>query len=247
LSYHWIFNGSPLAGQTNANLTLSGVGAAQAGNYTFEAQNAAGAADSQSAQLIVTVPPLIEDSGQPQSYAATVGEPHGLGVVAAGSAPLSYQWYFKGETNTAFMPVQGGNSWVLPLSPVSPPEAGDYLVYVQNAYGAVTSQVAHITVSLSPKIAQPPASQTVYPGSGVNSITFSATAFGEPPLSYQWMFTPASGSGPATVSGVTGLSLYVGSVNASTAGIYTLIASNSYGTAQANATLAVLVPGDIGT
>jgi hypothetical protein len=65
-------------------------------------------------------------------------------VVADGTEPLSYQWYFN--TNT---PMLGGTNATLVLTNVQTAAAGVYNVVVTNAYGAATSEVAGLTVLLN--------------------------------------------------------------------------------------------------
>ena len=64
-----------------------------------------------------------------------------LSAAAAGSAPLSYQWYFN--TNTA---ISGATSNVLSLGAVDLAEAGTYNVVITNLYGRLTSSVSTVTV-----------------------------------------------------------------------------------------------------
>ncbi|HND00355.1 MAG TPA: immunoglobulin domain-containing protein, partial [Myxococcota bacterium] len=64
-----------------------------------------------------------------------------LMVTAAGTSPLSYQW-FKGG-----VPVSGATNPLLPFFRIGPAEAGAYRVVVSNAAGSVTSRVAQVTVN----------------------------------------------------------------------------------------------------
>ena len=61
---------------------------------------------------------------------------------ALGSAPLTYKWLFNGG------PV-GANSPALLLSNIQPSQAGSYSVRLTNAFGAVTSAPASITVNFA--------------------------------------------------------------------------------------------------
>jgi hypothetical protein len=64
-----------------------------------------------------------------------------LAVSAAGSAPLSYQWYFN--TNT---PIVGATTNSLALGTADLADSGVYNVIVTNNFGSVTSSFASVTV-----------------------------------------------------------------------------------------------------
>jgi hypothetical protein len=59
LSYQWRFNEAPIPGATSSSLTLTNVQAADAGAYSVEVTNAAGAAISDDAVLTVNTPPTL--------------------------------------------------------------------------------------------------------------------------------------------------------------------------------------------
>ena len=90
------------------------------------------------ASLTVVFTPVI--TNQPASQAGVRGYPITFRVGAGGTAPLAYQWYF----NDSNLPGQTTPSLTLP--PIGDLDAGDYFVTVMNPYGAVTSQVARLTV-----------------------------------------------------------------------------------------------------
>ncbi len=87
---------------------------------------------------MVLVPPSI--TTHPASAAACVGGSLTLTVVAAGSAPLSYQW----RKNGLAMPGETGPSLV--FNPVFAGDAGSYDVVVSNPCGAVASDAATVTI-----------------------------------------------------------------------------------------------------
>jgi type II secretory pathway component GspD/PulD (secretin) len=85
---------------------------------------------------------------------------------------------------------------------------------------SATSSVAALTVVFPPFITAQPTSQTVVNG---NNATFSVTAEGTPPLSYQWYF---NGS---VISGAMAANYNIIGVTASNEGNYTVVITNSYG------------------
>lgn len=97
-----------------------------------------------SAQLIIDnvsvttlSPPTL--TTQPASSTNYAGNTARFSVAAIGPAPLSYQWHFN--TNTA-LPAGTNATLVLPNAQ----DAGTYGVIITNAYGAVTSSVATLTL-----------------------------------------------------------------------------------------------------
>jgi hypothetical protein len=61
-------------------------------------------------------------------------------VLASGTPVLSYQWLWNG------VPLAGATQPSLSLPSVQPVDAGFYAVAISNPYGAITSQVAQLTV-----------------------------------------------------------------------------------------------------
>lgn len=65
LSYQWFLNGTPLAGETDATLTLNPVEITGAGAYTVEVTNAAGTITSDPAIIEVTPAPYLTTTAPP--------------------------------------------------------------------------------------------------------------------------------------------------------------------------------------
>ncbi|MCS7337803.1 MAG: immunoglobulin domain-containing protein [Verrucomicrobiae bacterium] len=177
-------------------------------------------------------PPVIVQ--QPQSRTNYAGTTASFSVVATGSLPLFYQWFFN-LTNA----LAGQTSPTLTLTNVQSADAGDYTVVVTNAAGAVTSQVAKLTVivlQMPPSIVSQPQSQTVREG---GTATFTVGAEGTGPLSYQWY--RASG---APLANRTNAVLVLENVSTNDAGGYFAVVINPYGSAtSAVATLVVTASG----
>src|SRR5205823_9064840 len=126
---------------------------------------------------------------------------------AASTALLSYQWQRNGTA------IGGATaaSYTTPAT-VTSDSGAQFTVVVSNAVGSVTSNAAALTVTsapVAPTITTQPASQTVTAG---QTATFTVTATGTAPLSYQWQkngtaigaATAASYTTPATTAADNG-------------------------------------------
>ncbi len=89
-------------------------------------------------------PPSITSS--PASRTNSLGATTTFTVVATGSLPVAYQWYF---TNA----ISDATNASLVLTDIVASNAGSYYAIVTNAFGRATSAVAQLTVSLAPGIA----------------------------------------------------------------------------------------------
>ncbi|MCX8090788.1 MAG: family 10 glycosylhydrolase [Verrucomicrobiae bacterium] len=90
--------------------------------------------------LGVSSPPVI--TAQPQSLIVAQGSNATFSVIASGTAPLAYQWWF----NTAPIAGATGNSFTRTNAQLA--DQGNYFVVVTNVAGAVTSPPALLTVTL---------------------------------------------------------------------------------------------------
>jgi hypothetical protein len=100
-----------------------------------------------------------------------------------------------------------------------------------------------ITGNFAPAFATQPASTGVYPG---NTVQFSATVSGTPPVTNQWTFNGTNylvdGTyGGTIITGATSNVLTIANVTATNQGVYNLVLSNSVGSAvSSNAVLAII-------
>ncbi|HVM59823.1 MAG TPA: immunoglobulin domain-containing protein [Verrucomicrobiae bacterium] len=160
-------------------------------------------------------PPSI--SSQPLGLSVLQGQSASFTVVATGTMPLSYQWYYNLSTA-----IGGGIGATLTITNVQLSDAGSYSVIVANSAGSATSSVATLTVSVPvpPSIVTQPQDLTVGEG---DTASFNVGANGTAPLSYQWYYntnTPV-GSGGATLT--------LSGVSTDDAGGYSVIVANGYG------------------
>ncbi|HTY88369.1 MAG TPA: immunoglobulin domain-containing protein [Candidatus Acidoferrum sp.] len=228
--------------------TLNGTGVASAsftdatpngGSYTFDTfalrpNTVAKSASSFDTTLFKvefipgSTPPAV--SIDPQDQSVLTGEDATFSVVASGTLPLAYQWYFNTNTQLDF-----GTNSVLTLTNVQLTNAGTYAVVVTNAYGSATSAVAQLTVSLpvAPVILTQPQDQTnLLPGA---TATFSVTASGSDPLSYQWYYNTNT-----LLTNASSSILTLTNVQPATAGAYSVVVNNPAGSVtSSNALLSV--------
>ena len=212
LTYQWSFDGAPIGGATNATLVLPNVQMAQSGLYAVEVVNSYGAAFSSNAGLNAGSSPSIIT--QPASQAVAAGGTATISVNASGSLPLSYQWEFNGNT------LAGATNASLQLNNVQFNQTGNYSVLVANAFGAVLSSNATLTVQTPPFMTGQPANDTVFVGA---TVMFTASASGSLPLDYLWSFDGTN------LLGATNNTLILPNVQMSQAGVYVLTVSNAFG------------------
>ena len=130
-----------------------------------------------------TPPPAVAPAiaAQPQSQTVTEGQTSTFSVTATGTAPLSYQW---NRNNSA---ISGATSSTYTTAATTVADNGaSFTVQVSNGAGNVTSSTATLTVNpppVAPTITAQPQNQTVTAG---QTASFSVTASGTAPLTYQW-------------------------------------------------------------
>ncbi len=194
LSYQWQKTGVAITGATSASYTTPTTTAADNGStFGVLVSNAAGSTPSNTATLTVQVPPSI--TTQPANQTVIAGQVATFSVVASGTAPLSYQWQGNGSS------INGATSSSYTTPPTTAVDnASTFRVVVSNAVGNATSNTATLTVQVAPSITSQPASVTVTAG---QMATFSVTAAGTSPLSYQWQKTGVAITGATSASYTT--------------------------------------------
>src|SRR5215469_6664129 len=154
-----------------------------------------------------SAPPEITQ--QPVSQTVNVGQTATFTVTATGPMPLTYQW----QKNGASIPGATSASFTTPAATAAD-NGAMFGVTVSHSTQNVASSLATLTVNGPPSITTQPANQTVNIG---QMATFSVTATGTAPLSYQWQknqvniagATSASYTTPATTSADNGTNFRV--------------------------------------
>jgi len=230
--YQWYKNRVRVSGGTQAELVLAGVTDGDAGEYSVVVSNAYGSLSSSAAILTVWDPPAI--TTVPADATNMAGTTVALSVEAAGTEPLSYQWY-RDVTNRLSdgAVVLGATCNLLTLVNVLGADAGAYSVVVSNIAGLVTSTPPAMLTVIDPVITAQPVSRTSHAGS---TAAFSVQAQGTAP-EYQWYMN----GGP--VSGGTQSELVLTGLTGGDAGGYSVVVSNAYGSVSStSAQLTVVSP-----
>ncbi|HZR19638.1 MAG TPA: immunoglobulin domain-containing protein, partial [Verrucomicrobiae bacterium] len=214
VGYQWYFNATTmLMGETNSSLVLTNINSSQAGTYDAVVTNTYGSVTSSVANVTIQVPALIV--GNPVDQIATNGDDVHWRVLAKGSAPLFYQWYF----NLTNVLAEQTNS-TLDLTNVSPADAGVYQVIVTNIFGSATSAPAVLTIVSPPILLSGPSDLVVTNG---DTVQWTTMAQGTAPLTYRWFFN-------STILGLeTNATLVMSNVVPAQAGVYQVVVANDYG------------------
>jgi hypothetical protein len=157
---------------------------------------------------------------QPQSCTNIAGTTATFTVAATGTLPLAYQWQW-GQSGYYFYDRTDCTNTILVLTNVRASDALDYRVIITNVDGAITSDVATLTVLLPPtNVKVTPTNSSVSLGA---NLTLRVTAAGTTPFGYQWCLncTPLSGR--------TNGALTLTNVRLADAGPYTVVVTNVAG------------------
>jgi gamma-glutamyltranspeptidase len=197
-------------------------------------------------------PPSAGELSYVQAYVAPVilSQPASTNVPSGGTAsfavnasglPLFYQWFRDGVALTNGGTISGAQTPQLTLSEIT--AGGSFFVTVSNGAASLISDAAGLSVNGAPAITLQPVSRTNFIGT---VASFSASAIGSTPLSYQWQQNGAHLVDSVYVSGAKTRRLSLGPVAPTNAGLYTVIVSNAVGTASSMAAnLAVMSPSNV--
>lgn len=214
LAYSWTFEGTTIGGALSPSLTISNAQSINEGIYRAIVQNSAGSITSAVALVRVspTAPTILSHPG---SLVVSAASNATFSVVAKGSQPMSYQWYFNGTA------IVGATAAQFTVNNAQAGQMGSYRVIVANSSGPVPSEVATLTVlPRSPYFVTTPVGGTRPVGT---NYLFAALARGSEPINYQWQLNGTN------LPGATSSSLALTNLTVADNGSYGVIAYSPVG------------------
>ena len=183
----------------------------------------------------VTVTPVFAPtiSTQPTNLTVLSGGSAVFSAKVAGTTNLVYQWR-KGGTNLANgAGISGAVTTNLSLTAVTTNSAGNYTLFVTNAYGSITSSIASLTVVLPPSITSSSlTNRTIQCGNNTN--TFNLIATGTTPLMIQWS------TNGVPVTSATNTTFALTNLHLNTISSVGVTVTNLYGSVTSNVLLNVI-------
>jgi hypothetical protein len=239
--------GSFLPGYQNLNVgnstshAVTGLSEGTTYYYRARAYNAVGTSGNSAVISVVTLAaPSAPTATQASAVSATGftanwdASPGATGYNLDVSTSSAFGSFLPGYQN-----LDVGNSTSHAVTGLSASTTYYYRVRAYNAVGtsgnsAVISVMT--TPGLPPSIAAQPNNLTAISG---QSVVFSVSANGSPPLAYQWQFDGTDLTNNAQILGSQSNVLTVLSVTMANSGAYQVIVTNDYGATNASATLTV--------
>ncbi len=213
VTYKWFFNGTLLANQQNASLSLTNIQSNQAGSYQLTVNNGCGEYSGSAFNISVQQAPTVRSL----SSATQLCSGSTLSLSVDASNTQTYQWT-KNDVD-----INGATTAQYSITATTN-DAGTYRVKLSNACGyTITSNAIVVTVNAKPTIVTPPVSASVCVD---GSVTFSVVANtnGGGALQYQWK--KAGGN----ISTATSSTLTITGAQSADAGTYSVDVINSCGT-----------------
>lgn len=177
--------------------------------------------------LLDTAPEIVY---QPVDKLAFERQSVTLTVLARGSAPLAYQWYYEG------FELVGQTNRHLYLENLSIDQEGHYYVVVSNPYGTVQSEVAYLTIVGPPLIELDPVDVTIQRG---GTAMFEVSAVSSIPMTYQWYWNDYASIKP--VPGATNQILIIQNASPTNSGEYFVVVSNAAGSSTSMVAVLVVI------
>ncbi|HWD93324.1 MAG TPA: hypothetical protein VG938_13360 [Verrucomicrobiae bacterium] len=171
-----------------------------------------------------------------------------LSETALGPGPFTYQWLSDSGSGGALVPIAGATSSNLAVNIASlSVGAYQYAVTVSNASGFSTSPNFTLNVlgPTAPSVAVDIAPAPVNLGHVGDTVQYTASFNGMPPLHYQWFFDDSTGVTPISVAqnpGAGSNTITLSNLQLADDGVYSLVAQNLAGSVTSSVSTLVVIP-----
>jgi hypothetical protein len=220
-------NWSSISGATSTTYTIGATAASQNG-YRYRAvfTNSAGSTTTAAATLTVQTAPTV--TSNPHSQTVTAGQSVTFTAATTGNPTPSVQWQVSIDGGSTWSVISGAASTSYTISSTTASQDGyRYRAAFSNSIATVATAAATLTVHYSPILILSPTSQIVTAG---QSVSFTASANGNPTPSVQWQVSTDGGSTWSNISGATSTIFTLSTTTTSENGYeYRAVFTNSLG------------------
>lgn len=175
-----------------------------------------------------SMPPIITVQPSPATTTLYEGQSVSYTATAIGPNPITYQWQKNGVA------ISGQTTTALNFTNLKATNSGNYTIKVTNPFTSVTSSVATLTVLAGPPIITKVPSPVSRYADG--NATFTVTALGSTPISYQWNL------GGTPIAGATKSTFTVTQIQNADIGNYSVTVSNPNGSTNSPAAALTMLP-----
>jgi hypothetical protein len=215
---------------------VTNVQPAKAGPYDVVVSSPYGTNNSDTVFLNLLDPCIAT---QPQNQTVAAGVPAVFAASAVGTQPMSYRWRKEGVNLVDGGNISGATTPNLTVANVQWGDMGNYSMVASNVNGWAVSSNATLIGPFRPSIIPQPANQTANAGAAV-SFTVGTVVPGT--LTYQWKRDGTNLANGSKFSGVTTATLVIANAQAADMRSYSIVVSNSYGSATSSNALLALWP-----
>ncbi len=220
---------SDIAGATSTTYTFTSQASDNGNQLRAIFTNVAGSAATNSAALMVYIPPVV--TIQPVNQTITAGQTVSFTAAASGNPTPTVQWQVSSD-GTTWNPISGATNPTYTFTAQADDNGKQYRAVFTNSAGSATSNSASLTVYVAPTITTQPSNQTVNAG---QTVTFTASANGTPTPTVQWQVSINSGTSWTDLASATSVTYSFTTQAVDNGKQYRAIFTNAAGSVNTNA------------
>jgi large repetitive protein len=229
---------SNIAGATSTTYSFTTTSGDNGYEYQAVFTNSQSTATTTAATLTIPAAPVIKTN--PANASIPAGQTATFTAAATGSPVPTVQWQISTNSGKTFTNIAGATSTTYSFTTASNETGHEYRAVFTNSQSSATTTAAKLTVTFAltvPVIKTSPKTQSVKSGA---TVTFTASATGNPTPTVQWQISTNGGSTYTNIAGATSATYSFKAAAGENGSMYRAVFTNSQGTATtAAATLTV--------